>query len=395
MQQGRRYTIDQIIEIGCKYGFIIEKDIVYKNANVPFKCSCIYHPDKFFKKCLKSIMCGQRCPYCARESKVAETIDDVRVYLANLDYILESKNYIDQSHTIEYRCLKHPDKLLTTTFGSIKSGHGCAYCAKNASYTLEEAVEYFTKLHLKLLATEVPNVYSKLPYICEIHSDEIRYTTLSQVVHGHGCRLCGRDATKGEKHHNWNGGITNLDDYLRNHLNHINWIKSAFIEQSRQCYISGKREKTNVVHHSVNFALLRDNMLEELNLNKRKQMTDYSDDEIKLMVAKMQQYHDSVKGIVMDVHIHKLFHSIYGLYNNSLKQVEEFKNRYDAGEFNEILSNVKSIKPKIKIKKERLLQPELICRKCNKKFKREHITTVNIHHNYCNDCLPKKYKGGT
>ena len=62
------------------------------------------------------------------------------------------------------------------------------------------------------------------------------------------------------------------------------------------------------------------------------------------MVHHLNSYHwdkehrtDLDNGITITEEIHKLFHKIYGRKNNTKEQFEEFKTRYQNGEFKEVI----------------------------------------------------------
>jgi polyhydroxyalkanoate synthesis regulator phasin len=63
---------------------------------------------------------------------------------------------------------------------------------------------------------------------------------------------------KGEKHYNWKGGITSINDKIRNSLEYKLWRKSVFERDNYTCIWCGKRNgngKTIILHadHLTNY----------------------------------------------------------------------------------------------------------------------------------------------
>ena len=113
---------------------------------------------------------------------------------------------------------------------------------------------------------------------------------------------------KRENHPNWNPNISDEDRIKeRRYKEYENWRTSVFEKYNYTCQLSGQKGGQLEVHH----------------------LSNYSTD--------IEHRLDINNGIVLAKHIHKLFHKLYGVKNNTKEQFEEFKHRYHNGEFKEVV----------------------------------------------------------
>ena len=136
----------------------------------------------------------------------------------------------------------------------------------------------------------------------------------------------------------YKGGITPITNYLRTLDVVIKWRNNCQYEANYMCELSGKKGVLLNVHHLVAFSTI---VIEAHNLHNiqiKPQVKDYTQEELKLLEEYVGSWHkDNSNGIVLSEDVHKLFHSLYGKGENTPEQYIEFKERYLAGEFKEIL----------------------------------------------------------
>ncbi len=65
-----------------------------------------------------------------------------------------------------------------------------------------------------------------------------------------------RPNLSGEKHWNWNGGITQLTKGIRQSLEYKNWRKSVFERDNYTCQVCGKRGVYLEVNHKIPFSVI-------------------------------------------------------------------------------------------------------------------------------------------
>lgn len=174
-------------------------------------------------------------------------------------------------------------------------------------------------------------LFQELPFLCPKHGDEIQYITLDLLGKSPtGCRYCGKELTKGENHYLWKGGISQLTFYVRSYL--YDWKAKSIEAFNYKCGVTGNT--IDAVHHLYSFNLILKETLDNLNLKIHSKINQYTDDEKSKIVAECLKLHDNYGlGIPLCKEVHDLFHELYGKGNNTPEQFEEFKTRYNIGEF--------------------------------------------------------------
>jgi hypothetical protein len=177
-----------------------------------------------------------------------------------------------------------------------------------------------------------------LIYECILHKNKVQQITPSKINLGRGCILCAVEKNSGSTHYNWQGGISNLNLHLRSLLRSL--IDDKLKEYNYECFITNING-TLEVHHLYNFNKIVQDVLNELNLEVRENVEDYTLDEIKKINKLFIEKHTDNWGIPILPEIHDLFHYFYGLKNNTPEQFYEFIKRFDKHEFDSYL-NIKN-----------------------------------------------------
>lgn len=136
--------------------------------------------------------------------------------------------------------------------------------------------------------------------------------------------MCGKDNP------NWKDGATSLYRELRSET------KDWFIDTNKifdwKCALTG--EKFDNVHHLVEFKDILTEVLEIYELDRRKSIGDYSDEEQLLIKDGIRQLHKKYGyGVSLCEPIHTLFHKLYSYNNCNKYDFLEFTNRFANGEF--------------------------------------------------------------
>lgn len=168
---------------------------------------------------------------------------------------------------------------------------------------------------------------------------------------------------RGSNNCNWKGGLTPLHTYFRSILNE--WKNDSLKVYNYKCAFTGENNRDLQIHHTnENFSDIIAETLNLLKLPIHDNMLKYSDEEIKkINKCFLDLNYKHGLGIPLKRKLHKLFHVLYGLTNNTESQFVEFKQRYSDDEFKEILDiKEKSIKNKSinKKKHKRLSRDEVI-----------------------------------
>jgi uncharacterized protein YkuJ len=105
---------------------------------------------------------GYRCPYCARNGK--PTIEFIQSEFEKEGYILLTKQYKNNSQKLEYICSNsHKHRI---GWREWCCGQRCVYCAGNSKLTIEFIEAEFEKENYILLTTEYKNCSQKLECVC-------------------------------------------------------------------------------------------------------------------------------------------------------------------------------------------------------------------------------------
>jgi hypothetical protein len=222
----------------------------------------------------------------------------------------------------------------------------CIYCRDKKIFeakslntkTFSNIYEEFRKRNYILVGVNSFPIFhdKKLFYICQKHNNIIQSIDYYHFLNrNQGCKFCYYKSRTGEGNNRWNGGITSLTNFLRNQIN--DWKYDSLKASNFQCCLS--RNKTNlVIHHLYSFGKIVKETIKELQIDLRKNTSQYSDEELKLLTDKCLELHyKHGLGVVITQQNHLLYHKIYKYHGNTPAQFEEFRTRYLSGEFNDQL----------------------------------------------------------
>lgn len=148
------------------------------------------------------------------------------------------------------------------------------------------------------------------------------------------CGCLTKDTTSERR---WKGGFTNIVDYLRgSQRGPVNKIKK---NAGYKCQLTGKTSSQLEAHHLRSFREIIKEAHDKLNIELHDLVQDYTSQELRLLSQYIIDLHNNDNSIVviLDKKVHTLFHSLYGKRTTPENYVE-FKERYLAGEFEEILN---------------------------------------------------------
>lgn len=136
----------------------------------------------------------------------------------------------------------------------------------------------------------------------------------------------------GKDNPNWKGGITALYQELRSDTKEW-FIKSAEFT-NYNCVITGNNFDN--IHHLYPFKEIVEEVFINLGIDKRKNISEYSENEEVLIRSELKRLHDFYGyGAPIHKEVHKLFHNLYGYTNAYYHDFLEFVKRIEFGEFNQ------------------------------------------------------------
>lgn len=126
-----------------------------------------------------------------------------------------------------------------------------------------------------------------------------------------------------------------LSEYVRR--NNLDWKKKSITNCNYKCILTGKR--FNDIHHIYGLNLILNEVLEELSIDIKDKMDDYTNKELRdildLFRIKQNEY---PLGVCLTKDVHMLFHNKYGYGNNTEIQWDEFVIDFKNGKYNKELN---------------------------------------------------------
>ena len=139
------------------------------------------------------------------------------------------------------------------------------------------------------------------------------------------------EAHRGEKHPGWKGGISKISSHLREYIKP--WNKDSMKYSDYKSVISEKPFK-HIHHVNKNFSEILELTFKISNIEIKETIEEYTSEELEKLEKICLMLHCFFgPGVCLTEEEHKLFHKIYGNHDNTKEQFEEFKHRFQNGEF--------------------------------------------------------------
>jgi len=240
------------------------------------------------------------------------TFNNIKLWINinNKDYSLIGGEY-EHAHnkTLLLKCNDSDcNNKWYSSWANMNSNKGCPICAikrvtDKSRLTIEE-VKYRIKninKNINIIDTAYIDSSAKLKCYCKKCKNEF-YLPWKKLLQGRGCQHCSKGRMSGENHPMWNPKLTNTERTKRRGNIQKIWRINIFELNNYTCQITGKRGNLNA-HHLNSYHWDKEN---RINIDN---------------------------GVCVLKSIHKLFHKLYSNKNNTKEQFDEFKARYDSGEF--------------------------------------------------------------
>ena len=139
---------------------------------------------------------------------------------------------------------------------------------------------------------------------------------------------------KGSDNGRWEGGITNLYQFLRENI--VEWKEDSMKFCNYKCVLTG--DYFNNIHHLIPFKDIVYEAMSILNIEVKQDVSDYSEELRKELINKIKELHiKHGNGICLTKDLHKIFHDNYGYTNFTKENFVEFTSKYFNQEFDELL----------------------------------------------------------
>lgn len=122
-----------------------------------------------------------------------------------------------------------------------------------------------------------------------------------------------------------------LSKYIRGNIQQ--WKNDSMKNCNFQCVLTGSKDFH--IHHLYSVSSMINNIMKNNNFKYYKNINDYTDNELKeILNAFINEQSNYPFGVCVRKDIHKFFHKLYGQYNNTPEQWEQFVNDYKTGIYN-------------------------------------------------------------
>ncbi|MBU3186666.1 hypothetical protein [Clostridium estertheticum] len=295
----------------------------YINISTKLECECLIDGHRWGVSLNAISSKGRGCPVCGGSIRL--TIEDVKENISIISPSVEILSNIYKNAGTDLQCkCKIDGYIWTTTYRSLRAGKGCPKCGGSIKLTLEDVKERLKIINpnIEILSKTYINAHEPLECKCLIDGN-IFTPPWNSLQHGVGCSVCYFKSRRGENNNKWKGGITQLTFYLRHHLQQ--WRVDSFIKYNSRCDITGSNKECQI-HHFHNFSDILIETLEVLNLPIYQQINKYTIEELESIENMCTKIHyDYGLGVCLCKEEHKLFHSAYGIKNNTKEQYDKFR----------------------------------------------------------------------
>ena len=210
--------------------------------------------------------------------------------------------------------------------------------SKTQRLDFEEVLRRFNDIDLIILIKEdeYRGNHQLIPYTCKHHPNKKFYTTMFAMHKKARCPDCHTEQYYGDRTPNWKGGVTELNHYLRDLLSE--WKYKSLEKHGFKCAITRMHNEDIQIHHLTSFNTIVSTTLNRLSLPIKKQISDYTKEELESIKENFLLQHEEQLGVPLRRELHTLFHNAYGYGSNTPEQFDEFKIRYRIGEFSDLLN---------------------------------------------------------
>lgn len=173
----------------------------------------------------------------------------------------------------------------------------------------------------RLTALEIDKSYTRrIAWICQCECGNYKTIESQNLTRGltTSCGCYFLESRSGGNSHLWNGGTSELYLYLRKCIK--KWKLDSLNSSNYKCMITGS-SKDLIVHHIHPFINIIRETLNELGLDIKKEVREYSDEELKdIEDLVLKKHYEYGLGAVLTSELHMEFHNLYGRGNYGSKQ---------------------------------------------------------------------------
>jgi hypothetical protein len=204
---------------------------------------------------------------------------------------------------------------------NLLAGYGCLTCRGRAKPVIVAIRAAFLKRGYVLTSQRYVTAKALLRYKCPSHGKQsINWNNFKS---GRGCPDCKAANATGLLSPTWKGGITPLQNQMRNHL--TDWVTASIRRYGNRCILTGRTPIT--VHHLKSFSVLLAESMKELSIEGIR-VQDVTGTQMRKLKQLLHKKHMDVLGVPLHPDTHQSFHRRYGKGCNTREQFTSFARRY-------------------------------------------------------------------
>lgn len=304
----------------------------YENDRTRLNIICNNHMDAGVQETnFANIKKNKHCCQQIRKTSM-KRIDGNQVIQEFIDHglvpMFKPEEYVSSNTPMPYTCPSHLDAgIQHRCRDSVFISVGCGECVNERRASAyrsspDKVLKYFTDRNISPVdLTQYSNRTSEMKFICPMHPNYIQTTRLDILRNTKvPCAYCRED-----------NSLSSLNRKIRSSIG--KWRKSSEKACEYSCILTGSLDYE--VHHLYTYNNIILDAMKNLKIDKR---AKYSAEEIKAIRKEVILKHEELLGVCIHPALHIEFHKIYSKDNNTPEQFEEFKKRYETGEFEELLN---------------------------------------------------------
>ena len=310
---------------------IKSKSYVNSRTKMELECKCgdIFYRD--YEHIHRGRIYCVNCSLMAQSEKLRSDFEEIKKRINDTGCTYISGEYINQKSKLLIMC--RCGELFYKSWVKFKSGQDhCPSCGmrnlaeSKRKYPEEIARQVLLDYGYIMIGTYI-DAATPVECICKnVHHCMITLSALISTRHT-GCIECARENQRGENHWNYKGGISIIEDSIRNAL--YNWKSVIWNNYNNVCAIRKNRQQKLVVHHLTSLSLIYKQALQSIGMDIDRfhtKINELSNDIIDNVINQILSLHNNETGILISEDIHRLFHQEYGIGDNTPQQFELFLN---------------------------------------------------------------------
>lgn len=180
--------------------------------------------------------------------------EDIKKEIESHGFTLLSTNYKNAHQKLKIVCPNHKDEITEVRINDFRSGvYKCKHCAVEArTIPYEQVVDLFKQNGYEVLAGFIPNSNTPLKFKCYKHPRKDTQITYGSLRDGHKCFYCAIESISGENSPHYNHAISEEERALdrRYDSEHHRWRIAVFQRDNFTCQACGIFERNRVnAHH--------------------------------------------------------------------------------------------------------------------------------------------------